>query len=91
MKEPTETPIFHRPELIANNLTPITRGLGVKKTWVFCLNRKNRLVKCGELTSGTAPAALAHPREVFRAPIQYGVSAVACAQLFEWGWGTQCR
>ncbi|MEX2043989.1 MAG: JAB domain-containing protein, partial [Opitutus sp.] len=43
------------------------------------LNRKNRLLKCVEITSGTANAALAHPREVFRAAIRESASAVVCA------------
>ena len=80
MKEPTETaPTLNRPELIAEYLTPIARGLAVEKFWVLCLNRKNRLIKLAEVTSGTATAALAHPREVFRAAIQHGATAVACA------------
>ena len=43
-----------------------------------CLNRKNRLKRLVEVTSGTATSALAHPREVFRAAIQYGATAVVC-------------
>jgi DNA repair protein RadC len=80
MRQPTEaTPILNRPERIAEYLTPIARGLGVEKFWVFCLNRKNRLIKLVEVTSGTATAALAHPREVFRVAIQHGATAIACA------------
>jgi DNA repair protein RadC len=45
----------------------------------LCLNRKNRLIKRVEITSGTATAALAHPREVFRAAIRESASAVICA------------
>jgi DNA repair protein RadC len=51
----------------------------VEKFWVLCLNRKNRLIKCLEITSGTATAALAHPREVFRAGIKHGATAMICA------------
>ena len=46
---------------------------------MLCLNRKNRLRKCVEVSSGTATAALAHPREVFRAAIREAASAVVCA------------
>ncbi len=49
-----------------------------EKFWVLCLNRKNRLLKRVEVTSGTATAALAHPREVFRTAIRESASAVAC-------------
>jgi DNA repair protein RadC len=31
-----------------------------------------------EVTSGTATAALAHPREVFRGAIQHGATAIVC-------------
>lgn len=80
MKEPTEAaPALNRPELIAEYLAPIARGLAVEKFWVFCLNRKNRLIKLAEVTSGTATSSLAHPREVFRVAIQYGATAIACA------------
>jgi DNA repair protein RadC len=80
MKNPADVaPILDRPEAIAEHLHPIARGLSVEKMWVFCLNRKNRLKKLVELTSGTATAALAHPREVFRAAVQYGATAIAVA------------
>jgi DNA repair protein RadC len=52
--------------------------LEVEKFWVLCLNRKNRLKKLVEVTSGTATAALAHPREVFRSAVQHGATAIAC-------------
>jgi len=45
---------------------------------VLCLNRKNRLLKQVEITSGTATSALAHPREVFRAAIRESATAVVC-------------
>jgi len=50
----------------------------VEKFWVLCLNRKNRLMKRIEVTSGTATAALAHPREVFREAVRETAAAVVC-------------
>lgn len=80
MKQPTDgAPMLNRPELIVEYLTPIARGLPVEKFWVFCLNRRSRLIKLVEVTSGTATAALAHPREVFRTAIQHGATGIACA------------
>jgi DNA repair protein RadC len=73
-----EMPLLNRPELIAAHLTPMARGLEIEKFWVLCLNRKNRLKKLVELTTGTATSSLAHPREVFRVAIQYGATAIAC-------------
>lgn len=72
-------PVLNRPPAVCAYLLPITSGLTVEKFWVLCLNRKNRLIKCVEVTSGTATAALAHPREVFRAAIRESASAVICA------------
>lgn len=80
MKEPASAaPSFDRPETIAAHLAHIVRGLEVEKFWVFCLNRKNRLKKLVEITSGTATNCLAHPREVYRAAIQHGATAIICA------------
>jgi DNA repair protein RadC len=70
---------LNRPELILSYLTPFARRLAVEKFWVICLNRKNRLIKLVEATSGTATSALAHPREVFRIAIQHGATAIVCA------------
>lgn len=74
----TEKPVLNRPELIAAHMAPVIRGLEIEKFWALCLNRKNRLKKLVEVTSGTATSALAHPREVFRAAIQYGATAIVC-------------
>jgi len=80
MKDPSsEAPCLNRPELIAAYLAPITKGMEVEKFWVFCLNRKNRLKKLVEITSGTATSTLVHPREVLRAAIQHGATGIACA------------
>jgi DNA repair protein RadC len=73
-------PLLNRPELIAAHFAPLVTGLAVEKFWVLLLDRKNRLLKQVEVSSGTATAALAHPREVFRAALRESgpVAAVAC-------------
>ena len=71
-------PLFNRGDIIAAYFQPIVSGLLVEKFWVACLNRKNRLLKRVEITSGTATAALAHPREVFRAAIRESASSLVC-------------
>lgn len=73
-----EMPMMNRPDLIAAHFAPRIAGLLVEKFWVLCLNRKSRLLKQVEVTSGTATAALAHPREVFRAAIRESATAIAC-------------
>lgn len=74
----TEAPLLNRPELIAAHFVPLAYGLEIEKFWVACLNRKNRLKKVVEVSSGTATSSLAHPREVFRAAIREGATAVVC-------------
>ncbi len=54
-------------------------GFPVEKFWVLCLDRKNRLIREVELTSGTATSTLAHPREVFREAVRHGATALICA------------
>lgn len=72
------TPLLTRADLVADHLQPVMVGLEVEKLWVLCLNRKNRLIKCVEVSSGTATSALAHPREVFRAAIRESAAAIVC-------------
>jgi DNA repair protein RadC len=74
-----ESPLLNDAALVAGYLAPLTVGLNVEKFWVLSLNRKNRLIKCREVTSGTATSALAHPREVFRNAIRDGAAAVIYA------------
>ena len=71
-------PQLNRVDLIVAHFQPLIRGLQVEKFWVLCLNRKNRLLKRIEVTSGTATAALAHPREVFREAVREAATAIVC-------------
>jgi len=73
-----EAPVLNRADLVAAYLQSVVHGLEVEKFWVLCLNRKNRLLRRVEVTSGTATAALAHPREVFREAIREAATAVIC-------------
>lgn len=73
-----ETPQLNRADLVASYFQPYVRGLTVEKFWVLCLNRRNRLLKRVEITSGIATAALAHPREVFREAIRAAATAIIC-------------
>lgn len=73
-------PCLDAPEHIAAHFAPIVLGLEVEKFWVLLLNRKNRLIRQVEVTSGTATASLVHPREVFRPAFRESapVSAIVC-------------
>lgn len=71
-------PLLNRPELVFTHFHATVTGLSVEKFWVLCLNRKNRLIRQVELTSGTATSSLAHPREVFREAVHHGATSVIC-------------
>jgi DNA repair protein RadC len=73
-----ELPILNQANLIANFMASKVLGMEVEKFWVLSLNRKNRLLKCQEISSGTAVSCLAHPREIFRAAISGGATAIVC-------------
>ena len=70
--------VCSRADAVAAMFWPKVAGLQVEKFWVLCLNRKNRLIKTVEVTSGTATAALAHPREVFREALRHAATAIVC-------------
>jgi DNA repair protein RadC len=70
--------LLNRPELVMDYFRPTVQGLEVEKFWVLNLNRKNRLKRIVEVTSGTATSSLAHPREVFRTAIREGATGVIC-------------
>jgi DNA repair protein RadC len=73
-----EAPLLNRADLIAAHLQPFVQGLAVEKFWVLCLNRKNRLLRRVEISSGSATATLAHPREVFREAVRESATAAVC-------------
>ncbi len=78
LQQSGEAPLLDRPELIAAYMAPLTLGLEIEKLWVLCLNRKGRLIKRVEVTSGIATASLAHPREIFREAIRESAVSIAC-------------
>lgn len=76
---PEIQPVLDDPAKVFRLLHPRTVGLDVEKFWVLALNRKNRLIRVSEVTSGTANASLVHAREVYREAIRLGASAILCA------------
>ncbi len=67
------------PLSVYRHFTPFVAGLEVEKFWILCLNRKHRLLKRVEITSGTATSSLAHPREIFREAIRCAAAAIVAA------------
>lgn len=76
---PASSPLLETPLAVAELLGADARSLQVEKFWILCLNRKNRLMRRVEVTSGTGQASLVHPGESFREAIRYGASAVIAA------------
>lgn len=77
-RSPVAEPILDSPDLVFDYMRQHVRSLEIEKFWTLSLNRKNRLIKRTEVTSGTASNSLVHPREVFREAIRQGASAVIC-------------
>ncbi len=67
------------PQKVWDYLYPEVRADCVEKVWVLCLDRKNKLIRCESITSGTATGSLVHPREVFRPAIRHGATAIILA------------
>jgi len=61
-----ENEIMDKPEKIYRFCYSFLNGQGVEKMVLLVLNRKNRLIKHVEISSGTATACLGHPREIFK-------------------------
>jgi DNA repair protein RadC len=74
-----EKPFLRSAADINGYMQPLITGLPVEKLWVLALNRRGRLLECVEVSSGTVNAALAHPREVFRAAVRASASSIICA------------
>lgn len=78
-----EPPVLSRADTVARFFrekieTGVDFDREVESFWVLLLDRKNRLKMFQQVTSGTATAALAHPREVFRAAIVGSAAAIVC-------------
>jgi len=73
-----EAPILEHGENVSAHMRPFCAGLDVEKFWVLCLNRKNRLIKRVEISSGTASQALVGSREIFREALREGAVAIMC-------------
>jgi len=84
-------PLLDSPELVYKYLYPRAAGIEVEKFWVMCLNKKNRLLRLVEASSGTAGNSLAHCREVFREAIRSGATAVICSHNHPTGDPTPSR
>ena len=75
-EEDSSTDAFDTPERVARHFRTFVAGESVEHFWVLCLDRKNRLIRCVEVTKGTATNSLVHSREVFREAIKLSATAI---------------
>lgn len=68
------TPLLDNPREVFAYFQDIVQGLGVEKCWVLCMDKKLRLIRCIEVTSGIADTTLIHPRAVFQPVLRLGAS-----------------
>ena len=74
-----QSPILNKPDYVAAYMEGAFDTHPEQESfWVVILNRRNRVKGRQMITLGTATAALAHPREVFRAAILGSASAIVC-------------
>jgi DNA repair protein RadC len=72
-------PELSDPESIYAYLRPRAFGLEVEKCWVLTLNSRNRLLRCAELTSGTANQTLVRTAEVLREAVREAAAGFVLA------------
>lgn len=74
-----EAPLLETPEQVADLLREEMRFLEVERFQVLLVNTRRRLIRVERMADGTLDTLLVHPREVFRAAIAAGASAVILA------------
>ena len=74
-----EAVFFDEPQKVWNLLYPESLVESVEKVWVLCLDRKNKLLRLENITTGTATGSIVHPREVFKPAIRWGATAIVLA------------
>ena len=74
-----EAIFYDEPKKVWTLLYPESLVETVEQVWVLCLDRKNKLLRVENITTGTATGSLVHPREVFRPAIRWGATAIVLA------------
>lgn len=69
-REPYSELQFTLPAKVFDYFKGIVRDLDIEKCWVVSLNIKNRMIRCDEITSGTADRSNFHPRDFLRAAVR---------------------
>ncbi|MDR3229470.1 MAG: DNA repair protein RadC [Puniceicoccales bacterium] len=64
------------PGAVSEYFRDVVLGLDVEKCWVLCLNSRNHLQRCIEITSGTSNSTLVTPQGVFRPALRLAATAV---------------
>ena len=74
----SEETTFDSVNAVYNAMFHECEALNVEKFWVFCLDRKNRLKKKVELTSGTSSSCMIDTKQVFEAALVNKATTILC-------------
>jgi DNA repair protein RadC len=74
-----DMPLLDNPVTIADLLREDNRMYEVENFQVILLNTRRRLIRVEQISQGTLDTILVHPREVFKAAIAAGASAIVLA------------
>lgn len=75
-QESFQNPILDDSEKAYRLMAPWCAGLEVEKLWVLLLDKRRRLLRRVEVTSGILDQTLAHPREIFREAIRHAAASI---------------
>ncbi len=75
-QESIQEPVLDGAEKVYRYMLSCCAGLEVEKLWVLLLDKKHRILRRVEVSSGILDQTLAHPREVFREAIRQAAASI---------------
>jgi DNA repair protein RadC len=68
--------VFKSPENVAAVMRNKLKGKKKEHFWVICLDTRNRLINCKQVSTGSLDTSIVHPREVFKEAISSSAASV---------------
>lgn len=75
-QESVQEPVLDSAEKVYRLMLPWCAGLEVEKLWALLIDKKRRLIRRVEVSSGILDQTLAHPREIFREAIRQAAAGI---------------
>jgi DNA repair protein RadC len=69
-------PILKSPEDVAAMMRSKLKGKKKEHFWVVCLDTRNRLIECKQVSIGSLDTSIVHPREVFKEAVSCSAASV---------------